>query len=128
MSISAQHTETIERIGELPRSERFDALEELVVAEFRRTLLMTDDEELETEKSYFEMGFTSLRIIEIKQRLEELLGCDISANVLFNRPTVGRLISHLSEDVLADLFVGPGGGSSGRQVSGPAPQDKETAL
>lgn len=122
MSIFTQHTETISRIGELPRSERVEALEELIITEFKKTLLMAEDEELDTETSYFEIGFTSLRIIEIKQRLEEMLGCDISANVLFNRPTVERLIAHLTEDVLADLFVGPGGGAGTRPASSTDPQ------
>jgi acyl carrier protein len=54
--------------------------------------------------SYFELGFTSLRIIEIKERLETQLGRSVSTNVLFNSPTVERLITYLADEVLADLF------------------------
>lgn len=66
--------------------------------------MMTDDEDLSFDMSYFELGFTSLRIIEIKERLETQLGRSVSTNVLFNSPTVERLITYLADEVLADLF------------------------
>ena len=37
---------TIERLHELPLSERREGLEDLVVSEFKRTLMMTEDEDL----------------------------------------------------------------------------------
>jgi acyl carrier protein len=98
-------TSTIDRLQELPLSERYEALEELVVIEFKATLLMADDEDLPLDESFFDLGFTSLRIAEIKERLEALLGCGVSANVLFNSPTLERLIEHLTDGVLAHLFT-----------------------
>src|SRR5215472_16164010 len=97
----------IDRLQELPLSERREGLEELIVTEFRTTLMMTDDEDLSFDTSYFELGFTSLRITEIKERLERQLGCSISTNVLLNSPTMERLISYLADEVLADLFCAP---------------------
>jgi acyl carrier protein len=99
-------TGTIERLRALPLAERGDALEDFVVGEFKATLLMTDDEELPLDESFFDLGFTSLRIAEIKQRLESEFGCPISTTVLFNSPTVERLLAHLTGAVLADLFAG----------------------
>jgi hypothetical protein len=66
--------------------------------------MMAYDEDLPFDLSYFEFGFTSLRITEIKERLETQLGRKISTNVLFNSPTMERLISYLADEVLADLF------------------------
>jgi hypothetical protein len=94
----------IERLCELPLAERRAELEELVVAEFRATLMMTDDEDLPFDMSYFELGFTSLRITEVKERLETQLGRSVSTNVLFNSPTMERLIAYLVDEVLSDLF------------------------
>jgi acyl carrier protein len=98
-------TSAIERLQGLPLSERYEALEELVVVEFKATLLMAEDEDLPADASFFDMGFTSLRIAEIKERLEALLGCGISANVLFNSPTLERLMEHLTDGVIPDLFT-----------------------
>jgi acyl carrier protein len=99
-----QYMLVIERLLELPLSERREGLEELVLTEFKTTLMMEDDEDLPFDISYFELGFTSLRITEIKERLETQLGRRISTNVLFNSPTMERLISYLADEVLADLF------------------------
>lgn len=103
-----QSTLKIAELGLLSRAERAEALEELVVAEFKATLLMSDDEELPLDQSYFDLGFTSLRITEIKERLENALDCGISTNVLFNSPTVERLLEYLTSEVLTTLFTDTG--------------------
>src|SRR5438128_6343481 len=100
----AQSMLAIERLQKLPLSERREGLEELIVTEFKTTLMMADDEDLPFDMSYFELGFTSLRITEVKEQLETQLGRKISTNMLFNSPTMERLISYLVDEVLADLF------------------------
>ncbi|MBO2449469.1 acyl carrier protein [Actinomadura barringtoniae] len=96
--------QAIEKLHALPPSERREGLEEIVVTEFRTTLMMADDEDLPFDMSYFELGFTSLGLTEIKERLEAQLGRRVSTNVFFNSPTMERLISYLADEVLADLF------------------------
>lgn len=105
-------TPTMQRLHALPRTERAEALEAIVVAEFKTTLLMTDDEDLGLDDNFFEMGFTSLLVADIRQRLETQLGCVISANVLFNSPTIERLLAHLTGEVLTGLFAGPAAGTA----------------
>ncbi|MFC4031592.1 acyl carrier protein [Streptomyces polygonati] len=107
MRTMPEETEAVAELRDLPRSERREALSELVVAEFRTTLSMAETEPFNGDSSYFELGFTSLLILEIKNRLEAVLGHPISANVLFNRPTVDSLLDHLTGDVLIDLFAPP---------------------
>ncbi|MFG2043073.1 acyl carrier protein [Dactylosporangium sp. NPDC048998] len=95
----------IERLCELPPAERRAGLEDLVVAEFKSTLMMDEDEDLPFDASYFELGFTSLGITEIKERLETQFGRSVSTNVLFNSPTMERLIAYLADEVLTDVFA-----------------------
>ncbi|MEU4260492.1 MULTISPECIES: acyl carrier protein [Streptomycetaceae] len=66
---------------------------------------MTADEEFPMSESFFDMGFTSLRVTEAKERLEQRLGCSISSTVLFNNPTAEQLVEYLMSDLLADLFA-----------------------
>jgi acyl carrier protein len=94
----------IERLSELPPAERLAGLEDFVVTEFKTSLMMDDDEDIPFDMSYFELGFTSLGITEIKERLETQLGCRVSTNVLFNSPTMERLIAYLADEVLTDIF------------------------
>jgi hypothetical protein len=100
-------TPTIERLAGLPRSERLDALQALVVSEFKATLLMAEEDELPMDGSFFDLGMTSLRLTEIKQWLDDLLGRAVSANSLFNRPTMNALLEHLTEEILPELFAAP---------------------
>lgn len=100
-------TSMIQWLAALPRSERRDALESFVAAEFKTTLLMTAEDELPREQSFFDLGLTSLGLTEVKQRLDVLLGRAVSANSLFNQPTVAALIDHLCDEVLPELFTDP---------------------
>lgn len=72
-----------------------EALEELVLGEFRRALLMTDADELELDVSFFDMGLTSLRLMDIKRSLEQALALEIDATALFNQPTIEQLVAYL---------------------------------
>ncbi|OJF16112.1 Acyl carrier protein [Couchioplanes caeruleus subsp. caeruleus] len=56
---------------------------------------MTPEETLPLDANYFDLGLTSLRVTEIKQRLEEKLGCEVDAAVLFASPTIADLTDNL---------------------------------
>lgn len=107
----------------LPESERQDALRELVAAEFRATLLLDADEELPLDRSYFDLGLTSLRLTEIKRRLEQRLSIAISANTMFNEPTVEQLVGHLTAGLL-----GPADAAKEPSAPAPAEADDDRAL
>lgn len=104
----------------LPGSEQRAALEDLVVQDVRAALLMDDDEDLPYDVSYFDLGLTSLRLVEIRDRLEKRLGRGINANVLFNSPTVARLLDYLADDLLADVLEQPGRPAAPAAVSSDA--------
>ncbi|MER6786896.1 acyl carrier protein [Streptomyces sp. NPDC000658] len=96
---------TLRTLLDLPRAERRQTVEDLVVAEFRTVLLMTEeDDDPPMDVSYFDLGLTSLTITDLKQRLESMLGVELSADLLFNSPTVGRLLDHICTELLPDVF------------------------
>lgn len=74
-----------------------EEVEQIVLAIFREYLLMAGSEDFPVETSYFDLGLTSLRLSEIRERLESRLGLSVNANVLFNEPTVERLVDHLTD-------------------------------
>lgn len=86
-------------LRELSFAERRDALEEILETEFKAALLMTDDDELPFDQSYFDLGLTSLSITDLKERFEELFDVEIDTTLLFNTPTVERLLDYLSERI-----------------------------
>ncbi|MFD7713911.1 acyl carrier protein [Streptomyces sp. NPDC059785] len=105
--MTTHRTRTADGIGRLPLSERREALRTLLAREFRASLLMSEEEEFPLDGNFFDLGLTSLRATELKQRLEVLFGREISSNVLFNTPNLARLLEHMVTDVLSDLFEEP---------------------
>jgi acyl carrier protein len=94
------------QLSELSWIERRDALQDLVVAEFKRVLLMPESERLCLDTNYFDMGLTSLRLTEIRQRLEDVLDIGIDATVLFNLATVDDLLTYLTDLLSTDAVSG----------------------
>lgn len=94
---------------ELFGSDLRDAVESLLIGELRAALLMDDDDtdELPLDASFFDLGLTSLRLMEIKQRVDAVLGVEISTTALFNFPTVVRLVDYLMDNVLPGLTLVP---------------------
>lgn len=84
------------RIALLPVLERQEELETLAIRHFKHVLLMDDEEELALDASFFDIGLTSLRLMDVKQNLERELDLDIDATALFNQPTIEQLVEYLS--------------------------------
>ncbi|MEU3343436.1 acyl carrier protein [Streptomyces sp. NPDC006700] len=106
-------TPLVEQLRGLSRPERRSRVEELARSEFRTALLMSEGEEVPLDQNYFDLGLTSLRVTEIKQRLEAQLGCAIDTAVLFAVPTLARLVEYLQNEILPTL-TGESTASEGR--------------
>lgn len=97
----------LERLLRAPRSERRAVLEDLVSQEFKRALLMTERDVLPVDENYFELGLTSLRAAEVKERIEEQLQCELDTSLLFGLATVRQVVDHLASVVLPGAAATP---------------------
>ncbi|WP_369240562.1 SDR family NAD(P)-dependent oxidoreductase [Streptomyces sp. R21] len=87
-------------------------LRELLRAEIAAVLGQPDPAALPDDKPFTDLGFDSLAVIQIRNRLNELTGLDLPARLLFEKPTVGGLADHLH----GELFGREGGeGGEGRE-------------
>jgi acyl carrier protein len=68
---------------------------------------MDEGEDFPLDISYFDLGLTSLKLTEIRESLEKLLDLSINANVLFNEPTVERLVGYLTDALSAPPTAAP---------------------
>jgi acyl carrier protein len=89
--------EVRDAVDQATSQERHELVEDLVVRVFRELTLLIDGEELDLDVSFFDLGLTSLRLTEAKQRLEAELDLSIDVTVMFNRPTIEDLVGHLDE-------------------------------
>jgi acyl carrier protein len=101
------HALAITRLQQIPRTDRRAALESLVSAEFKRALLMSAEDDLPVDANCFDLGLTSLRATEVKQRLEAELGCELDISLLFGSPTVHQVVEHIAGVALPHIFTGP---------------------
>ncbi|WBB95639.1 MULTISPECIES: acyl carrier protein [unclassified Solwaraspora] len=83
----------------LPLAERRDAVESFVLDQFKAALLMESDDDLPLESGFFELGLTSLSLIELRRTLERRLGLQIDTRVLFNQPTIAQLADYLMREL-----------------------------
>jgi len=118
-------TDAVRSLLALPGQERQAELEAMIVAEFRDALRMEPGELLPVDAPYFDLGVTSLQLVEARRRLEELLGLTISSNVIFNQPTLAQLTGYLAEKVFPESV--PAGGL-GRWAARDAQQDELALL
>ncbi len=91
------------RILELPKAERRGVLEELVIAEFAEILGLPGGPEFPRRTGFFDLGMTSLRLTEVRQRLTRLLGDQLRVETLFEHATMDSLLEHLVTAVLPEL-------------------------
>ena len=90
----------------LPPAEARRELERLVATEVRSLLGLTPGSPLDPRRGFFELGFDSLRAIELKGRLTAVVGRGFAASALFEHATCEALARYLADEVLglpADL-------------------------
>ncbi|MEV6639231.1 type I polyketide synthase [Amycolatopsis sp. NPDC051371] len=80
-----------------PENPAEPELQELVRAEVAAVLGHPDAAVIADDRSFLELGFDSLTVIELRTRLAGLSGIDLPATVVFDRPTVAELAGYLSE-------------------------------
>ncbi|UED87478.1 type I polyketide synthase [Streptomyces profundus] len=118
-------TSGVERLVGLAPQERRTALLSLVRTAVAEVLGHTAPGAVQANRTFRDLGFDSLTAVELRNRLTDLLGVDLSATLTFDYPTPAELAAHLDE-----RLPGNAGGATGtRPASGPtAPADEPIAL
>ncbi|MEV5960064.1 beta-ketoacyl synthase N-terminal-like domain-containing protein [Streptomyces sp. NPDC051987] len=106
-ALDATRVALLERLAGLSGEERLTLLVDLVVAEAgaARTEQNPDetfDDELDGDSPFFEVGFTSLSAVELRNRLVQVTGLALDAMLLFDYPTPAYVAEFLREQLVAD--------------------------
>lgn len=80
-----------------PQAERHARLRRLVADEVVRALGLDPSAPVPTEHSLHDLGLTSLIALDLTRALSARSGCELSASLLFNHPTVAAVSAHLAE-------------------------------
>ncbi len=83
------------RLDGLSPDERIDVLTDVVRTEAAAVLGHDDLEEIEENSGFFDIGFTSLTAVELRNRISEATGLALPAMLLFDQPTPGMVAEFL---------------------------------
>ncbi|MFC3582666.1 beta-ketoacyl synthase N-terminal-like domain-containing protein, partial [Streptantibioticus rubrisoli] len=89
-----------QRIDQLPESERARAILDLVRTRIAVVLGHDTGEEIEVDRRFRDLGFTSLTSVELRDQLSAATGLALSPTLLFDFPTPQAVADRL----LAELF------------------------
>ncbi|MEU8509517.1 SDR family NAD(P)-dependent oxidoreductase, partial [Streptomyces brevispora] len=96
----------------LTRSERGEALLDLVRTQVAAVLGHDGPERVLTTRAFNEMGFDSLAAVELRNRLGSATGLPLTATLVFDYPSPGALADHLASRL---------GGDAEQQAGRPTP-------
>ncbi|MDV3347374.1 SDR family NAD(P)-dependent oxidoreductase [Leptothoe sp. LEGE 181152] len=89
-----------QQLETVPMEQRRALLMDQVQLQVAQILGITDSTTLDSHTGLFDMGIDSLMILELNNRLQACLGCQLSATDLFDYNTLDDLVNYLVQDVL----------------------------
>ena len=90
-----------ERLEPLAATERHAALTQMLAERVASVLGLPSSAPVSPDRPLQEMGLDSLMAVELRNKVADLIGQPLSATLMFDYPTIGKLASHLLDEVLA---------------------------
>ena len=97
---SPAQPEFLLQLEKAPASDRPDLLSARIQAEVGRVLKFAPSQLPDSQQGFFDMGMDSLMAVELKNRLEVILGRTFPVTLVFEHPTIDALARHLIGQVL----------------------------
>nr|AVI26388.1 polyketide synthase [Candidatus Entotheonella serta] len=95
-----------EELAASPVEERRALLEGHTIAQINHVLGLSPSEHFEPGAGFFDIGMDSLTSVELRNRLQTMLGCSLSLTLAFDFPNLNALVSHLATLVLDPMESG----------------------
>jgi myxalamid-type polyketide synthase MxaB len=109
-----QSSALVEQLACLAVEDRRQRLQDYLRSEIAQVLGLSNPGDIELRQRLFDLGLDSLMAVELKNRLEQILGQTIPTTLLFDYPTIEALVEYFLEDLLIFRESIPQPGESGR--------------
>ncbi len=84
--------------------ERVELFSEFLEALIAPSLRLEPDQEIPRDKSFFELGLTSIGAVDLAETLKASLNVGMESSIVFNFPTLDSLQQHLIANQLQAVF------------------------
>lgn len=96
-SDSKPESEFLQQLATVPMSERWHLLREHIRSQLAKVLGLNSPEQIDLQQGFAELGMDSLMAVELRNRLQDNLGCSIPSTLAFDYPTVEALVSYIAQ-------------------------------
>ncbi|MBM4088634.1 MAG: type I polyketide synthase, partial [Planctomycetes bacterium] len=97
---AGQALELVERLKAASEEQRPQLLRAELCREVAAVLGLPQAELADTDRGFAELGFDSLMALELRERLQNALGCPLSSTLAFNYPNIDSLVDYLNREIL----------------------------
>ncbi|WP_232265436.1 type I polyketide synthase [Streptomyces pactum] len=113
----------VRRLAAVPADEREALAQQVVRDQIAAVLGHESGDAVEPDQGFWEMGFNSVGVVRLGNRLRRVTGVQVASTVIFQHPdaiSLGRwLVRHLADEVAA-AGTDPAPGDAGARRPGPA--------
>lgn len=99
----------VDLIRRAEASEREPLLAVAIAREVRAVLELADDDLLDADRGFFDLGMDSLMTVALKGRLERAFGVTLPSTLTLEYPTVATLTEYLGRTVVGDARLSANG-------------------
>lgn len=119
LTVSSAASALVAELQVMPPADRIERLAVPIEAAVADVLRLSGSETVERDRGFFDMGVDSLMSVQIKDRVQQLLGREYPASLCFDYPTVSSLVAHLLDDLFGvrESAPSPGQGASARRTA-----------
>ncbi|MEV5989681.1 beta-ketoacyl synthase N-terminal-like domain-containing protein [Streptomyces sp. NPDC052051] len=89
------------RLAALPADERYRTLLNLAINAARDIMGHSVEEEITADTALLDIGFTSMMAVELRNRMTEVTGLELSPAVMYDHPTFAELAVYVSDRMAA---------------------------
>lgn len=100
-AVSSAASALVTELQALLPADRADRLSALIDAAVADVLGLGNGQVIDRDRGFFDLGVDSLMSVQIKDRIQQLLGREYPASLCFDYPTVTSLVAHLLDELSA---------------------------
>jgi acyl transferase domain-containing protein/acyl carrier protein len=102
----------LETLRGAPTAARGELLLRHVRGQVAAVLRLEDPEALDLARGFFTLGMDSLMAVELKNRLQAVLGLPLPSTVVFDRPSIAQLVEFLERELRGEPAAATPAGAS----------------